>query len=179
MARGEKAILERQQLAPTALLAVADSLGAHDGSVLCRAPNLGWTRFSMPSPMTKIGSTASPFGGSSSMSSILGGVAVGRDLTGSFALSAYGTAVRRSDQTYVAIDADRDTLIDVTQFILGGLDPCVVRLPIPIGMLRRGDLLVASDSPFSAYYVLKLEEDNSILALDAMARTDRALCPSR
>src|ERR1700676_5424519 len=107
-----------------------------------------------------LGRQAAQYTGSSfDLSSIFGTVALGRDLSGNFVMTLSGVAVRRTDGSCVTMDADRDALIDATPLVLLGVDPCVVRVPISARLLRRGDLVVLSDLPFSALYVLKLEED--------------------
>jgi hypothetical protein len=88
------------------------------------------------------------------LQSILGGIQFGRDASGNFALSVGGLAVRRTDGTFVMLDEADERLIDVTPLVLSGIDPGVVRVPVDAGSLRRGDVLVVSDTPFSALFVL-------------------------
>ncbi len=102
----------------------------------------------------------------------VGTIQIGRDSSGNFALSAAGLAVRRPDGSYVALDSDEGALVDVTPLVMVGVDPCVLRIPVPADAVRRGDLVVASDDPFSPLFVLERVFDalpNQIMALDPMA----------
>ena len=76
--------------------------------------------------------------------------------------------MRRADGTYTSLDAERDLLVDVSPLVIVGVDPCVIRLPVPAGTVRRGDLIIASDTPFSPLFVLG-RELNRVLALDPLA----------
>jgi hypothetical protein len=102
---------------------------------------------------------------------VFGGVALGRDLSGSFAFSLYGLAVGRPDGTWVTLADGEDTLLDVTPLVLAGVDPWVFRLPVAPNTLRRGDLILAADTPFSPLFLLGTPPPNQpILALDPIAR---------
>ncbi|HEY7889574.1 MAG TPA: hypothetical protein VIC29_15230 [Steroidobacteraceae bacterium] len=111
----------------------------------------------------------------------LGGIQLGFDATNNFAVAApSGLAICRGDGTCVAIDADADALIDVTPMVIPGVSPCVVRLPVQLESVRRGDLLVTSDSPFSALFVLKAPEGASrIRCLDPFSDEIVTYAPPR
>jgi hypothetical protein len=96
---------------------------------------------------------------------MVGGIQIGRDTTGNFALSPAGLAVRRTDGTYVTIDREHDALIDVSPVVFLGLDPWVLRIPVLPSAIRRGDVIMSSDEPFAPLFVLG-REVSQILALD-------------
>jgi hypothetical protein len=87
-------------------------------------------------------------------------VYIGPDVSGAFAMSLYGLAVIRPDGCAVV---HRDEgLLDVTLFLLPGLNlgPGVNSgvLRIPVAEVKRGELIVTSDCPFSLLYVLEQNE---------------------
>jgi hypothetical protein len=81
-------------------------------------------------------------------------VQIGNDVTGVFAMSLYGLAVIRPDSRLV-VHREGD-LLDVTAFLLPGVDPGVFRIPVP--EVFPGELIVTSDSPLSLLYVLERTE---------------------
>ena len=103
-----------------------------------------------------------------SLSSILG-PPLGLDTSGSFALSTSGLAVQVGDRYITGIigrvgDLLVDQLLDVTSLIIPGVNPYVYRLPAP--RVRRGDLILISDSPVTVRYVLDYLPNGRILGLD-------------
>lgn len=92
------------------------------------------------------------------------GVDIGRDCTGNFALGANGgLAVRTPDDKFVvpSIDAFGNlSILDSTCLLLTGVDPCVFRLPVLA--VEPGDLIVTSDSPFSALLVVDVGQESII-----------------
>jgi hypothetical protein len=118
---------------------------------------------------TTVPGSSEPAGTAWVLSYLLGGVQIGRDTSNSFALSVGGLAVRRDDGSYVSLDADNDVLIDVSPLILAGIDPQVVRIPVFHRFVRRGDLIVVSDSPASFIYVVRGIEGDTIEGLDPLS----------
>jgi len=100
------------------------------------------------------------------LQAILGAVQLGRDSSGKFALTLGGIAVLRPNGTYLALDDDSDELIDVSPLVLPGVDPIVVRLPTHPSKLRRGDLVIVSDAPFSPLFVVERRGAGRFQALD-------------
>jgi hypothetical protein len=131
-----------------------------------------------PSPTT---AAASPSPAAFDFLTTLGGVALGRDLTGNFALTLNGVAVLRPNGTWVALDADLDALVDVTPLVLPGVDPLVFRMPSNPDRLRRGDRLIVSDAPFAPLFVLHPFErgDAGIQALDPLTGRLSGYLPAR
>lgn len=111
----------------------------------------------------------------------LGGVALGRDLTGNFGFTLNGVAVLRPNGTWVALDAEGDALVDVTPLVLPGMDPLVFRMPSNLDQLRRGDRLIVSDAPFSPLFVLHPFErgDAGIQVLDPLTGWLSGYLPAR
>lgn len=111
----------------------------------------------------------------------LGGIQLGLDTTNNFVVAPpSGLAICRDDGTCVAIDADADALIDVTPMVIPGVSPCVVRLPVQLDAVRRGDLLITSDSPFSALFVLKAPDGATrIRCLDPLSDEIVTYAPAR
>ena len=87
--------------------------------------------------------------------SLLGGVAIGQDTSGNFKLSFNGLAVKTSDDRFVAYvkekDPNNDHVKDVTDLIIDGTDSLVFR--VPVKAVKRGDLIITSDTPFVAHFV--------------------------
>lgn len=100
------------------------------------------------------------------LSRVLGNVALGLDTTGNFALTLSGTALARPDGTYVRLGSREELLIDVTPLILPGIDPMVMRLPVRPRAVTRGDIVIVSDTPFQALFVLDVGHGGRIVALD-------------
>jgi len=102
------------------------------------------------------------------LGTLFGGVQIGRDTSGQFALTRDGRlAVLRPNGTYASMMHDNvDQLVDVTPLVLAGVDPMVVRIPVRLSQLNRGNLIIVSDAPFSPLLVLKPPEANRIAALD-------------
>ena len=81
-------------------------------------------------------------------------IQIGSDTSGTFAMSFYGLAVIRPDgRAVVHVEGE---LLDVTLFLLSGINPGAYRIPAPT--VYRGDLIVTSDSPLSLLYVLERTE---------------------
>src|SRR5258708_6895837 len=85
------------------------------------------------------------------------GVEIGQDTTGGFAMSISGLAIKRSDGRYVAKPEGEDRLVDVTAFLIPGVDPMVYRLPVT--RLEPGDLIVISDDPLTLRFVINQDEE--------------------
>jgi hypothetical protein len=100
---------------------------------------------------------------SSYLSSVLG-TEVSLDTSGNFALSTRGLAVRTSDGRFVAKECSSDRLADVTNQLVPGIDHFVFRTRVET--LRRGDLIIVLDDPFSARYVLARERGGQTIFLD-------------
>jgi hypothetical protein len=90
------------------------------------------------------------------LSSLLG-LRIGQDTTGNFALTPAGLAVLGRDSRYYSFESygERARLLDVTSLILP-INPGVYR--IPALEVRPGDLILISDSPFSALFVIEIAE---------------------
>ncbi len=92
------------------------------------------------------------------------GVQIGPDTSGSFAMSASGLAVQRSDGRWVSKPRDEQRLLDVTDFLLPGINPMVYFLPVEC--LERGDLTVISNDPLTLRYVVERTEEGEFEVLD-------------
>jgi hypothetical protein len=100
------------------------------------------------------------------LSSLLG-LRIGKDTTGNFVLTAAGLAVMGRDGRYFSAEfyEGRPRLLDVTAMVLP-VDPGVFRLPVR--SVNRGDLILISDSPFTAMFVMEAGGRNSpTIGLDA------------
>jgi hypothetical protein len=80
--------------------------------------------------------------------SLTGGISIGLDRSGAFAISASGLAVRDSNGRYKA-RTDTDQFVDVTEVSWSLDDPqsWVLRLPVPVDEVRAGDLIVVEEHP--------------------------------
>jgi hypothetical protein len=103
--------------------------------------------------------------GAFSLTSLLGGVAIGLDTSGAFVMTGMGVAVARPDGTCVTLDVESGLLVDVTALVIAGFNPWVVRVPVPTTAVRRGDIVITSDNPLSLLYALA-REAGSLVALD-------------
>jgi hypothetical protein len=104
--------------------------------------------------------------GALNLTSLLG-VQIGQDLTGNFGFTPAGLAVLGRDNRYYTLDYHEDLarMLDVTSIILP-INPGVYR--IPVQRVYRGDLVLISDSPFSALFVTEVQEDEgSIVGIEA------------
>src|SRR5262249_3673408 len=97
------------------------------------------------------------------LKSIFGGVSIGKDTSGNVKLSAKGLAVRVSDNKYVA--AEGNELIDVGGAVFDGGEKYIYRLPVRLDDVQAGDLIITSESPFQALFVIR-KRGNSISGLD-------------
>ena len=99
------------------------------------------------------------------LSSLLG-IRIGQDTSGNFALTPAGLAVLGRDNRYYTMQylGGRPRLVDVSALILPG-DPGAYRMPVPA--LETGDLIVISDSPFQAMFVMESDGGNAVVGLDA------------
>jgi hypothetical protein len=89
--------------------------------------------------------------------SILGGVAIGKDTSGNLRLSIRGLAARNPHtQRFILVgtaDGDKPEPIDVTELILPGAERFIFRLPVAADAVKKGDIIVKSDSPFNVIFV--------------------------
>jgi len=87
--------------------------------------------------------------------------AVGRDTTGNFSLSFKGLAVRTDGNRFIAFNKNKESvrLIDVTGLTLSGCDALVYRVPVKGENIRKGDIVLISDSPFEVLYITEREDD--------------------
>jgi hypothetical protein len=88
--------------------------------------------------------------------SVFGGVSIGKDTSGYFKISANGLAVKTLDGKYITYvrdpaHANKDHLLDVSGLTLDGGDNFIYR--IPVTEVERGDLIITSETPFSALFV--------------------------
>ena len=111
-------------------------------------------------------STAAPLG---ILAGLIGDLPFGPDTTGDFTLSMEGVAVQRADGTSVALDAERDVLLNVTALVLPGVDPGVVWIPVPLGAIRRGDIIMGAGVDPAPLFVLDVEDDAHLVCLDPAA----------
>jgi hypothetical protein len=90
------------------------------------------------------------------------GVEIGRDRSNNFAVgispNGLSLAVRTANSKFVVpyLEDNIARLIDVTCLTVG-IDPFVIRLPVQ--EVFPGDLVVTSDSPFSALFVVNAQQD--------------------
>src|SRR5438477_6429913 len=96
--------------------------------------------------------------------SIFGSVAVGKDTSGNFRLSPYGLAVRSApDGRFVA--RHKDELVDVTDLTFDGSENFVFRIPKKAPEPKK-DIVIRSDSPFSALFVDEVLSDGRVRGTD-------------
>jgi hypothetical protein len=98
------------------------------------------------------------------------GAQIGKDTTSNFTLSFNGLAVRTVDNKFVVpvLEGETASLIDVTCLTIG-IDPYVWRIPVAFESIRRGHLLVRSDSPFSLLFVERVDiKERRIHGIDPM-----------
>jgi len=99
--------------------------------------------------------------------SLLGGVSIGQDTSGNFKLSFNGLAVKTPDDRFVAYVKEKehanDHLLDVTDLTIDGTDNLVFR--VPVKTVKRGDLIITSDTPFIAYFVLSDGDANGKISV--------------
>jgi hypothetical protein len=98
---------------------------------------------------------AAPF----DLSSLLG-ARIGLDTSGRFALSTSGLAIAGSDGKFLALDQQRRRLLDVSSLVLP-VGACIYR--IPATKVSPGDVIVTSDSPFCALFVLEDKADGTLI----------------
>ncbi len=87
-----------------------------------------------------------------SFRSLVGGISIGLDRSGTFAVSPSGLAVRDRNGRYkarVAQGPTTFTFIDVTEVSCSLDDPqsWVLRLPVPVEQVKIGDLVVLAEDP--------------------------------
>lgn len=100
------------------------------------------------------------------------GAQIGKDTTSNFTWSFNGLAVRTVDNRFVVPSLEDDRapakLTDVTCLTIA-IDPCVWRIPVAFESIKRGQLLVRSDSPFSLVFVERVEvKERRIHGIDPM-----------
>jgi len=83
---------------------------------------------------------------------------IGQDMSGNFALSVSGLAVRTPAGTWITKDRDENKLLDVSLLVIPGIDPMVYR--IPAETVRPNDLIVTQDAPLSLLYVLHTDPEH-------------------
>lgn len=87
------------------------------------------------------------------LKSLFGGVSIGRDTSGNIKLSLggdrLGLAIRSPEGRFFARGADG--LKDVTDLTMDAFEGVVVRLPVT--SVKEGDVIVISESPFTAAFV--------------------------
>jgi len=84
-------------------------------------------------------------------------VSIGQDTSGYFKLSFNGLAVKAPDGRFLAYvrdskDKTKDHLLDVSELTLDGTDNFIYRIPVPFKKVKRGDLVITSEDPFSAVF---------------------------
>jgi hypothetical protein len=95
------------------------------------------------------------------MQSLLGGIAIGKDSSGNFRPSLKGLAVRIEKNRFVGLDDGQ--LLDVTPLTFDNADDIVYRMPIKEP--KKGDLIVISDSPLRALFVLEMLDNGHLKGL--------------
>ncbi|HEY2051507.1 MAG TPA: hypothetical protein VGH03_19380 [Caulobacteraceae bacterium] len=116
------------------------------------------------------GATAPSLTGPSGvLAGLIGALPFGPDTSGEFTLSLEGLAVQRVDGTSVALDADRDVLLNVTALVLPGVDPGVVWIPVPLDAIRRGDIIMGAGVDPAPLFVLDVEDAAHLVCLDPAA----------
>src|SRR5688572_16722444 len=101
--------------------------------------------------------------------SIFGGVSeyLGKDTTGYFRPSLKGLAVQTSaDGRYVAYDPDDERLVDVTGLDFQGLANFVYRVPVAVADVKPGDLIITSENPPTAAFVVARRNDGTLTVLN-------------
>jgi len=80
--------------------------------------------------------------------SLTGGISIGLDRSGAFAVSASGLAVRDSNGRLKA-RTDADEFIDVTElsWSLNDAEGWVLRVPVPVAEVEHGDLIIMEEHP--------------------------------
>lgn len=80
-------------------------------------------------------------------------------------MSMYGLAIKNLDETYVAYDAENDTIMDVEVFNIK-CDKFFYKMPVPIKDVKKGDVVVHNRRPM---FVLDYGVNNkSLIAVDPM-----------
>jgi hypothetical protein len=88
------------------------------------------------------------------ITSLFGGVAIGKDTSNKFKLSLNGLAIQVSDTSYRAYDPKKQDLLDAITFDLAGASNLIYRVPVPVHQLKKGDIIIVKDQPFTAYFVV-------------------------
>jgi hypothetical protein len=106
--------------------------------------------------------------------SLFGGVAIGKDTSGNLKPSFNRLAVKDWAGRFVSMDPDHETLIDNVNFVIDGADSYVYR--IPVKEVNKGDVIIKSDNPFDALFVL--EQDNGqITGLNPLTKNRETYSP--
>src|SRR5437773_909844 len=100
------------------------------------------------------------------LKSLFGGVSIGRDTSGNFKMSLLSDrielAVRTPDGQFYA--KDKNGLKNVTELTVDAFDGMVFRLPVT--KVKEGDVLIVSESPFTAVFVDKVDSNGTARVLN-------------
>lgn len=104
------------------------------------------------------------------LTTLTGGVSIGKDDSGDFMLSIAGMAVKTRDGAYIANGGRQ--MVDVTDGVIEGSEEYIYR--VPASDVGLGDLIITSDAPFSALFVQSIEEEKGIRGIRGIdPRTSR------
>jgi hypothetical protein len=99
------------------------------------------------------------------LTSILNGISIGKDTTGNFRLCPEGLAVRTvADGKFFV--AKNEGLLDVSDLTIDGAENFVYRVPVRPNDVRKGDLIVTSENPFSVLFVDTVDSNGVLSGVD-------------
>jgi hypothetical protein len=101
------------------------------------------------------------------LTSLLGGISIGRDTSGNFKPSIKGLAVRTPDGKYLVPDGDHT--LDVTDLTLDNADSYVYRLPVQHA--TRGDLIITSENPLAVFLIQEETGGGHLKGLNLITNT--------
>ena len=110
--------------------------------------------------------------GSVDITSYFGGVSFGQDTSGYFKLSINGGLAVKAPNgkfyTYVKEQEQaQDNLFEVDNLTFDAADDLIYRIPFPVEKVRRGDLIITSEDPFSAVFARdKVDQNGQLSVLD-------------
>jgi len=110
------------------------------------------------------------------LKSLFGGVNIGKDTSGNLKPSFTGLAVRDWGGRFISMDSKNETLVDNINFVIGGNESYVYR--IPVKDVNKGDVIIKSDNPFDALFVLE-ENNGQITGLNPLTKNRDTYTPPR
>src|SRR5262245_43015815 len=99
------------------------------------------------------------------ISSILNGIAIGKDTSGNFKLTPEGLAVRTTPSGKFVVSKG-DQLLDVTDLTFDGGETFVYRLPVQRKDLKPGDIVITAENPLEVLFVRQVHQNGRLTGLD-------------